>query len=486
MRKLYKHNHTLKNENGYTLIIVLMVLVVMSILGVSLMSVTATTMKQSSGERTDQSVYYIAEAGIVQKREELNNKVNDAFISTKNHYETLTTKEKLKFNFTDYFYTQAEQIIASSTVNQFSNYEEHFGKKPKSTIILTKDKDDSNKYYIKSTGEIGGKKRTVTQEYIVYLVVETTPTPETYTPKYAVHVKNTISLSGSANIYGADIATESSNPGSIDIPAYYGHKPKADLSTPIDIELPSFPEDDFKNLEQLKYPNNELVKKNDSEKTNVIQNGDLLINHYLTNKYTLNMTNNMKFKNIILSSNYSLTINVGNTDKSLLVDHLNIDNGHINIIGSGKLTIYVKDKITTNSSSTVNNNGSISKLKVYYKGNNAINMAGDQRIFGSLYAKNANIKFGGSGGFQGDIYSGGSKVELDGASSAITKVFFAPNADVTLSGSGNITGAVIAKSFTASGGSYVQYASSNPIPIETVPSYDDPKQLSSQGALIEE
>lgn len=198
------------------------------------------------------------------------------------------------------------------------------------------------------------------------------------------------------------------------------------------------------------------------------------------------MTNNMKFKNIILSSNYSLTINVGNTDKSLLVDHLNIDNGHINIIGSGKLTIYVKDKITTNSSSTVNNNGSISKLKVYYKGNNAINMAGDQRIFGSLYAKNANIKFGGSGGFQGDIYSGGSKVELDGASSAITKVFFAPNADVTLSGSGNITGAVIAKSFTASGGSYVQYASSNPIPIETVPSYDDPKQLSSQGALIEE
>lgn len=158
MRKLYKHNHTLKNENGYTLIIVLMVLVVMSILGVSLMSVTATTMKQSSGERTDQSVYYIAEAGIVQKREELNNKVNDAFISTKNHYETLTTKEKLKFNFTDYFYTQAEQNIASSTVNQFSNYEEHFGKKPKSTIILTKDKDDSNKYYIKSTGEIGGKK----------------------------------------------------------------------------------------------------------------------------------------------------------------------------------------------------------------------------------------------------------------------------------------------------------------------------------------
>lgn len=485
MRKIIK-NHTFINEKGYTLVIVLMVLIVMSVLGVALMSVTATTMKQSSNERTDQSVYYIAEAGLVQKREELNDRVNDAFITTKNQYATLSNKDKLKFKFKDYFYQEAERNIASSTVNQFSNYEEHFGEKPKSTITLTKDEDDSNKYNIKSLGEIGGKKRVVTQVYIVSLIVETTPTPETYTPKYAVHVNNKISLSGSANIYGADIATESSNPGSIDIPSHYDHKPKADLSTPIDIELPSFPEDDYKNLELLGYPKNEIVKIDNSEQANVIHDGDLLINHNLTDKYTLNMTDNMKFKNIILSSNYSLTINVGNTDKAILIDHLNIENGHINIVGSGKLSIYVKDKITTNSSSSVNNNGDISQLKVYYNGNNVINMSGDQKIFGSLYAKNANIKFRGSGGFQGDIYSGGSKVELDGDSSAITRVFFTPNADVTLSGSGKITGAVIAKSFTASGGSFVQFASSNPIPIETIPTYDDAKQLSSQGALIEE
>ncbi|MGE7771656.1 DUF7305 domain-containing protein [Viridibacillus arvi] len=479
MRKILKNDLTFKNEKGYTLVIVLMVLIVISVLGVALMSVTASTMKQSSNERTDQSVYYIAEAGIVQKREELNTQLKEAFKSTKEHYGTLTNKEKIMFNFKDYFHIQAEQNIASSQVNQFSNYEEHFGEEPKSTIILTKDKDDSNKYYIKSIGEIGDKKRTVTQEYIVDLVLETTPTPETYTPKYAVHVKNTITLSGSANIYGADIATELSNPSSIDIPSYYSHKPKADLNTPIDIELPYFPEDSYTTLE-----NSPLFKDRLVDETGNIS---IKKNDTINNNYTLYMSENMKLKTLSLLEKCNLTIDIGNTDKELLVDHLNIVNGNVKIKGSGKLTIYVKDRITTGSGSTVNNNGNINQLNVYYKGLNQIEMGGAQEIFGSLYAKNANIKFGNSGGFHGDIYSGGSLVEIDGAAKALTRVFFTPNADFILKSGGKVEGSIIAKSFSASGGTTVNYnASTNPIPIETIPTYDDYIQLSSQGALIEE
>ncbi|MFK4997575.1 pilus assembly PilX N-terminal domain-containing protein [Bacillus sp. N9] len=52
----------IRNETGYSLVSVLLLIVLLSVLGVGLVTMTTTSMKITAGERSDQSAYYIAEA----------------------------------------------------------------------------------------------------------------------------------------------------------------------------------------------------------------------------------------------------------------------------------------------------------------------------------------------------------------------------------------------------------------------------------------
>ncbi|MCD8509085.1 MAG: PilX N-terminal domain-containing pilus assembly protein [Bacillus sp. (in: Bacteria)] len=67
------------NQRGYTLILVLLVIVVLSISGVSIMGVTASNTKRSSGDRDHQAVYYIAEAGATLKMEEIKEVITQTY-----------------------------------------------------------------------------------------------------------------------------------------------------------------------------------------------------------------------------------------------------------------------------------------------------------------------------------------------------------------------------------------------------------------------
>ena len=67
------------SEKGFTLVIVLMILVLLSVLGLSLLKLSSNTLKISKNERADQSVYYIAEAGVVERRTQLRKEVNNAY-----------------------------------------------------------------------------------------------------------------------------------------------------------------------------------------------------------------------------------------------------------------------------------------------------------------------------------------------------------------------------------------------------------------------
>lgn len=90
--------------------------------------------------------------------------------------------------------------------------------------------------------------------------------------------------------------------------------------------------------------------------------------------------------------------------------------------------------------STINSNtGDVKKLKMYQKGFNQIDLGGDQKVFGSLYAETANIKIGAGGGFHRDIFSGGTKVTVDGGARVNSQLFLVPNAKFTLSGGGSVT-----------------------------------------------
>lgn len=193
----------------------------------------------------------------------------------------------------------------------------------------------------------------------------------------------------------------------------------------------------------------------------VIQNGNLKIDDWRANGYVLNLTKDTAFNDIILTSNNQLNIDVGSADRSIVVDHLNVQNGNINIIGTGTLTIYVTDKITMGSGSTINGNTKQSnKVDLYLKRSSTpqtVQLGGNQKIYGSLYAESANLDFGGGGGFQGNLYTGGTSVKLNGGARVETSVLYAPSAHVELTGGGKVTGAIISSSFHGGGGTEVTY-----------------------------
>ena len=73
----------MKNEKGYILLVTLMALVFIGIIGLSLFTVTLTTHSQSTSERKDQSVFYVAEAGLNIKEARLVKLIDQAYLESK-------------------------------------------------------------------------------------------------------------------------------------------------------------------------------------------------------------------------------------------------------------------------------------------------------------------------------------------------------------------------------------------------------------------
>lgn len=61
----------IKNQRGSALALALFLVVIISILGISLLSVSSNSLKQVDYERKDQAVFYIAEAGVNLAKEEV-------------------------------------------------------------------------------------------------------------------------------------------------------------------------------------------------------------------------------------------------------------------------------------------------------------------------------------------------------------------------------------------------------------------------------
>jgi len=147
------------------------------------------------------------------------------------------------------------------------------------------------------------------------------------------------------------------------------------------------------------------------------------------------------YSNLAVES--TLNIHVGSGTRRIRADHLSITgSGKINIIGSGNLVLYV-DKFTLTGSSKVNENGSEKQLHMYYSGTDRLSVPGDTKFRGSVFAQRASVNIGGSGGITGHIITGGPEVNVTGDASASVRVLYAPNANVKLTGSGKVHGALI-------------------------------------------
>lgn len=489
----------MQNEKGFTLVVVLMVLVVLSVLTTAIIGVAANNSSLTRGERDDQSTFYIAEAGLNKRLAEI-----EEFVS--GHASIFSTEK------------ESPDVIFLGEINaridkeeKVYKFKEAFGNTPAATTTV-EEGGQLGLYNIISVGEIGNKTRTLKREISINFTPDIGSEPgeneDGENPGgstgggsvidvpdgTAVFVNGNISMSGSATING-NIGTNKSgnnslefegNPsingsiyvpkgsenGAIKKPDEMKHIPSASgLEKPGVMKLPEFPV-----YPEYEVPTDITLKRDGNDKK-VIKDGGLFIDNYISNNYVLDLEKNISLTNITLKSNYNLTINVGDSDKVIVVEHLDVESGHIKIIGTGKLIFLVKDKITMNGGSTINNGGSIDQLGIFLQESTdsqkpkIVNFGGSQKIFGSLYAQDADITLGNGAGFQGNIYTGGKNVILDGGVWTNSNLILAPNAHVKVLAGAKVTGAIYGDSFTASGGSSVTFG--KPV-VEPNPNLPDP------------
>ncbi|KGP72657.1 DUF7305 domain-containing protein [Pontibacillus yanchengensis] len=452
----------MNNEKGFALVIVMLVLSVLSLLGLGLLGLVMNNVKMSSGERDFQSSYYIAEAGVNQGTVDIKKLSQESYKKTETEIEFY---QNLNSSINNY------NKSSKSTIQQF---ETSFGEKPVANIEI-KELSKKGSYEILSTGTIDQRTRKVKRVINVSWVSKSTLNIPN---DIAVYAENNISLKGGANING-NIGTSSEEANSIelkggssingdvyvplgaeniavDAPHYMNvPKPKS-VESPKKFELPPFPS----------YPNpplypNQTVKKSEWNQYEVVKDGDLRIDNWMVNDYTLSLEKDVKFNEIRLTSNNSLTVNIGDQHRSIVVEHLNISNGTLDIKGTGSLTIYVKEEITMGSGSILNGSEEVKKLNIFLADSQKtkkFKVSGDQKIYGSIYVEKADIDISGGGEFRGHIFTGGDNFKVSGgALAAAPSLLYAPNASFVLSGGGKVYGSIISKDFSGVGGTNVWF-----------------------------
>lgn len=110
-----------------------------------------------------------------------------------------------------------------------------------------------------------------------------------------------------------------------------------------------------------------------------------------------------------------------------------------------------------NNSNPGGNERSPLNLLIAYGGSTKFDVGGNQPINGNIFIKDADLDLGGSGQINGNIITGGENVRIDGAGGNNSRVVYAPNAHVHMTGSGSINGSVVSKSFEGHGGFDVTY-----------------------------
>ncbi|SMH34375.1 PilX N-terminal [Carnobacterium iners] len=146
-----------EEEKGSGLVLTLMVLLVLSVLGVALGTLTIGSYQLSDATRDNTSTYYVAEAGVVAAYDQIQREVLSA-------YKNNTTEGA--------FYSQVSTILSSKNGQSSIKFDQQLGSKPTATIRT--EKENAQKYTIYSTGKIDGKERTVTKPVTVKWVEKNT------------------------------------------------------------------------------------------------------------------------------------------------------------------------------------------------------------------------------------------------------------------------------------------------------------------------
>src|SRR5699024_1554858 len=214
-------NH--KNEQGYSLIGVLLIITIVAIVDVSLAGITLQSVKTSTKERDNQAVYYIAEAGMEYVIHQLESKVQ--IISEDNP--NLNERDLIKEIFKDDYANGRYEFQDNKHTITYQDFEPIEGKGiPEARITFAVNEnpaetpvENTTPYEITSVGEVGSEKRAVGTTFGIEKLEASEPGEETgdggtgqSAPSYAIFVEDDLLLHGALTIsYGGKIGVENIN-----------------------------------------------------------------------------------------------------------------------------------------------------------------------------------------------------------------------------------------------------------------------------------
>src|SRR5690625_602136 len=165
-------------EAGYVLLGVIFIFVILAVLGTSLVMLSFTSVKTSKIEHDDQAAFYIAEAGLNYKLNQLETEVQEIY-----------AKDSVK-NEKD-IYNGLKAIVGENTLIDI--FDKVDGVQPKADVEVNNMEGVDNEFEIISIGKIGKETRTVSQVIKVnwedkyeYVDEESPITPIIQTPPFAV------------------------------------------------------------------------------------------------------------------------------------------------------------------------------------------------------------------------------------------------------------------------------------------------------------
>lgn len=189
-----------KSNDGYALVIALLVITVVTVLGLGILTTTSSSKKLSEEESKDQTAYYIAEAGLNQKKEEL----KDAKVVYDDFVKSVKDQKLTKEQFVNKLRTFAEGRLSEQLkpVEYGTDLFQRKNAKANVKTVMTVSETEL-KFTITSTGIIKSndstneKKRTVQSVDSYKLAITEKPAEEEFgTSKYVVHALGDFKFGG--------------------------------------------------------------------------------------------------------------------------------------------------------------------------------------------------------------------------------------------------------------------------------------------------
>lgn len=447
------------NERGSAFVLALLMFCVVLVLGIGVLGAATTNTRMSEADRDYQSVFYIAESG------------RDKQVA---HIRDVITQQSAGSTDADDLFSAMDQYFEANYPVTVSDFGSQFGDIPQAVVRIEGVMErpagaDSHTYTLISEGTVGGVRRQVASELQITWVESEN---DVFNPDVALFTMQGVDLTGSSRILGS-AGTNATGDGDIDFG--WSTSISGNLYIPTDVDSESLittpRPNDSDNIggsilplqEERTYPLPPYPE---------IPSLPLRDDVSLSDNYPNHTIDEDGYYQKIESNSHALTIDVGSGIRRLVVDEFSFvgnQNACVNIIGSGLLELYVTDIFTLEGSSRFNPGGDKDSVMLYYSGSQPFSVAGTTLFQGNVYVENADVDILGSGGIAGHIVTGGTSVDITGNAAAHVRVIYAPNAYVRLEGSGHATGAVIAKSCSLIGDTYITYqadAGTGGIPID--------------------